>query len=118
LERKLVKKTYVSYAEAKDVLYRRVREGDIKDVIDRTWEYLSEVGEGDPELAGSIRVRLIEEAGLDEVVAANMVSMCPTTPGEVRSVLMIRKESVYDKELIDQILEILKPLCSQNANES
>ncbi len=114
MERRLVGKTYISYAEARDVLYRRVREGDIKDVIDRTWEYLSDVGEGDPAKAREIREKLIKEVGLDEVVAANMVSICPTTPGEVRAVLMMRKESVYDKELIDRILEILEPLCGSD----
>jgi DNA-directed RNA polymerase subunit F len=114
LERKLVNVKYISYAEARDVLYKRIQEAPLKDLIERTWEYLSDVGEGDAVKAAETREKLVS-LGIDEIVAANLVSICPKTPGEVRSILMSKettKEIMYNEEVINKILEILKEFCS------
>ncbi len=114
MERKLVGVKYISYTEAKAILHKRLQEAPSKDLIERTWEYLSDIAEGDPEKANEIREKLIKELELNEVVAANLVSLCPKSRGEVRSILMSKdttKEIAYNEEVIDKILNILKELC-------
>jgi DNA-directed RNA polymerase subunit F len=114
LERRLVGTKYISYAEAKAILYKRIQEAPSKDLIERTWEYLGDVGEGDAEKAAEVRERIVRELGIDEIIAANLVSICPRSPGEVRSILMSKettKELAYNEDLVNKILEILGEFC-------
>ena len=114
MERRLAGKTYVSYAEAREILHARMKEGSIAGGIERVWEYLSDVGGGDPQKARSVREKLIREAGLDEVTAANLVNICPASLGEVRSLIATRapKAPVYDESFLRKIMEILEEFCS------
>ena len=114
MERRLSGKRYISYAEAREILHKRLQEAPTVDVIERTWEYLSDVGEGDAEKARIAREKLVRDLGLDEVVAAALVSICPGSPGEVRSILSMKesREVVYDEELVSKILEALREYCS------
>ena len=116
MERRLVGIKYISYSEAKAIIHKRLQEAPSKDLIDRTWEYLGDVSVGEAQKASEIREKLISELGIDEVVAANIVSICPKSPGEVRSILTSKettKELAYKEDLVKKILELMNELCPE-----
>lgn len=111
-ERQLVSARYVPYAVARSLLAARIQEGeDVSDVIRRTWEYLREFGQGDEDLAEEAVKRLVE-MGVDEKAAVNIVSICPSSRGEVRSILQVSGQVTYEPETLDAILEAIRDFCS------
>ena len=110
-ERQLVSVRYVPYAVARSLLAARIQEGeDVSDVIRRTWEYLREFGQGDEDLAEEAVKRLVE-MGVDEKAAVNIVSICPSSRGEVRSILQVSGQVTYEPETLDAILEAIRDFC-------
>ncbi len=110
-ERRLVGSRFVPYAVARSLLAERIREGeDVSDIMRRTWDYLREFGQGDEELAEEA-VRRLTEMGVDEKAAVNIVSICPESRGEVRSILQVSGQVVYDPETLDAILESIRVFC-------
>ena len=55
--------------------------------------------------------------GLDEVLSVNIVNMCPSTPGEVRLILAMRKDLRYDEELLSRILDTVREYCESQLRE-
>jgi len=108
LDRKIVGKRFVSWSEARSIMEERIKQGSpsILPEQERTWEYLKTVGNRDPERDREAINKLIE-LGLNEITAVNMVNICPREPGEVRLVLQLEKDKVYDEDLINKILDIL-----------
>jgi DNA-directed RNA polymerase subunit F len=54
----------------------------------------------------------LKKLGLNDETAVNLLNICPESEGEVRAVLVMERESVYDVELVNNILSILRRLCS------
>lgn len=109
MKRRIISKKLVTWSEA-----RRIMEDRIKDETpsilaeqERTWEYLKTVGDRDPDREREA-VKKLMELGLSEVLAVNMVNICPKQPGEVRLVLAMEKELVYDEELVSKILDVIR----------
>ncbi len=116
MERRLIGTKYISYTEAKAIIYKRLQEAPSKDLIDKTWEYLGDVSTGDAEKASKIREKIKNELNIDDIVAANIVNICPKSPGEVRSILASKeptKELGYKDDVIEKVLEMMKELCPE-----
>ena len=112
MERRILREEPISYSEARRLLEARVREKEFGIIItiDRALSYLRTFGDKDPDKAREAVNRLVE-LGLDPVVAVNIVNICPVEEGEVRSILSMRKEAVYDEELVKKILEAISDYC-------
>ena len=108
MNRRVIGKKYVSWSMARKILEDRIKQesGSIIAEQERTWEYLKAYGDRDPELESKAIKKLID-LGLDEVLAVNLVNICPEEPGEVRLVLAMRKELKYDEELVSKILDVI-----------
>ncbi len=112
MERRILGERYVTYSEARKLLEERAKDAElgVPVAVERTLDYLKLFGDRDPEAAR----RAVEELkglGLDEVLAVNLANICPREPGEVRSILAMNKELVYDEELVSKILEKLSSYC-------
>ena len=118
MERKLVSKKLLSYAEAKKLVEERIKEGNYNETTERSWEYLKLFGTGDPELARRTIERLVNDLKLDEIIAVNIVNICPKEPGEVRLILAISKEFIYDEELVKKVLEYVQEYCGTLADQT
>ncbi|MCE4601314.1 MAG: RNA polymerase Rpb4 family protein [Desulfurococcales archaeon] len=118
MERRIVKEKYVTYSEARRLLEDRVREKEFGVIItvDKTLGYLRVFGDKDPDKARGAVEKLVG-LGLDEDVAVNIVNICPSDPGEVRSILSMKKEFVYDESLIEGILEAIREYCESSYPE-
>ncbi|MCE4612991.1 MAG: hypothetical protein F7C07_04080 [Desulfurococcales archaeon] len=111
MNRRVISKRYLSLAEARDLLEKRMKEEPPPITEqERTWDYLKTFGKGDPEKARKA-IENLQGIGLDEVLSVNIVNMCPSTPGEVRLILAMRKELTYNEELVSKILEIVRDYC-------
>lgn len=108
MKRRILGKQLVTWSEARSIMEDRVREEDppILAEQERTWEYLKLVGARDPSREREA-VKKLMELGLSEALAVNMVNICPREPGEVRLVLAMEKELVYDEDMVRKVLEIV-----------
>ncbi len=105
-------KRYISLHEAREALEARKKSGDrVSEVHERTWSYLSIFGGKRGEDARRVFENL-KKLGLSDETAVNLINICPESEGEVRSILVMEKEVVYDVELINNILSILRKFCS------
>ncbi len=114
MQRRILKKEYITLIEARSLMKDRISyEGlPLTPEQERAWEYLKAFGQGDPEKARSAVNRLVE-AGLDPVIAVNLVNICPSSAGEVRLILGMRKEMVFSEELVNRILDSLRDVCGE-----
>ena len=112
-ERRIVESRPIPLALARKLAEERLEEGEtgVSPILLKARDYLDRFGAGDPEKAVEAVERL-KSLGLDEVVAVNIVNICPKSPGEVRSILMMKKEIAYDEELVSKILEAIGDFCS------
>lgn len=110
MERRLISTRYVPYAVARALLAKRVQEGEVPAITLNTWNYLRLFGEGDEDLAAEALEKL-KKLGLSDETAANIVSICPRSRGEVRSILQLGGEVTYDEEKLDQILDAIREFC-------
>ena len=112
MDRVILRKRYISLHEAREALEARVKsQVKIEEVHERTWSYLSLFGVKRGEDARRAFENL-KKLGLSDEVVVNLLNICPESEGEVRSILVMEKESVYDPELINNILAILRKFCS------
>ena len=111
MDRRVKRKTLVSYHEARKLLEGRIKEDIVLDIQNRTWEYLKMFGDKDPEAARRLVEKLVE-IGVKEVVAVNIVNLCPQDPGEVRLILSMDKETSYPLDIPEKILGLLEEYCS------
>ncbi|MEB3862410.1 MAG: hypothetical protein GSR84_09365 [Desulfurococcales archaeon] len=109
MKRRVISKQLVSWSEARSIMESRIKDTEppILPEQERTWEYLKLVGDKDPEKE-RVAIEKLSELGLRQEIAVNLVNICPKTPGEVRLVLGMDKEIVYDEELVSRILEIIR----------
>jgi DNA-directed RNA polymerase subunit F len=113
LNRRVLSRKYLSLSEALSLLENRMKEEPpLITEQEKTWDYLRSFGRGDPEKARKA-VEELEKMGLGETVSVNIVNICPSTPGEVRAVLAMRKDLSYDEELVSRILEAIRDYCSE-----
>ena len=112
MERRVLSERPVTYQEVMEIVGERVRGGDAISLQEYTWEYLRRVSPGlDAKRARELVERLVE-AGLKEVVAVNVASICPKTPGELRAILSMDREiSVY--EVSERVEGIVREYCSE-----
>jgi len=112
LDRVILGKKYISLHEAREALESRIKSGvKIGDVHERTWSYLSLFGAKRGEDARRA-FELLKKLGLNDETAVNLLNVCPESEGEVRAILVMEREFVYDAELVNNILSILRKLCS------
>lgn len=118
MERRIVSERNITYSEARRLLEKRVREKEFGVIItiDKTLNYLRMFGDKDPDKAREA-VEQLMNLGLDEELAVVVANICPSTPGEVRSILSMRKELTYDEELVGKILEAISDYCSSTYPE-
>ncbi len=118
-ERRIVRERYVPLSYARKLVEKRLQEDDVGVVppLARVRDYLKSFGTRDPELAVKVVEKLVSERGLPEHVAVNIVDICPGSPGEVRSILAMVKELVYDEELVKGILEDISEYCASTYPE-
>lgn len=114
----MIREKYITYPEARKLLEERVREKEFGIIItiDKTLNYLRLFGDKDPGKAREA-VESLVESGLDEDLAVIVANICPSDPGEVRSILSMKKDFVYDEELITKILDVIKDYCSSTYPE-
>jgi DNA-directed RNA polymerase subunit F len=112
LDRVILGKRYISLHEAREALESRIKSRvKVADVHERTWSYLSLFGTKGGEDARRA-FEMLKKLGLNDETAVNLLNICPESEGEVRAVLVMERESVYDVELVNNILSILRRLCS------
>ncbi|MCE4625583.1 MAG: RNA polymerase Rpb4 family protein [Desulfurococcales archaeon] len=101
----------VTWAEAKELIEKRMAEGATTIHHDRVYQYLETFALMPAEEARKLVSELMEKVGLDEEVAVVVANICPVTPGEVRSILEMRREVKYDEETVKKTLEVVEKYC-------
>ncbi len=101
----------VTWAEARDLIAKRIEEGLITVHHDRVYQYLDKFALISAEDSRKMVEELVSEVGLDEDVAVVIANICPLTPGEVRSILEMRREMKWDESAVKKILEIVQKYC-------
>ncbi len=115
MNRRILSRRYLSLSEALSLLEKRMKEEPPPITEqEKTWDYLRTFGKGDPGKARKV-VEELARIGLDEVLSVNIVNMCPSSPGEVRLILAMRKDLLYDEEFVSKILETIKDYCSEGS---
>jgi len=112
LDRVILRKRYISLHEAREALEPRIKSQARKEEVhERTWSYLALFGSKSGEEARRA-FESLKKLGLRDETAVNLLNICPESEGEVRSILVMERESVYDPELVSNILAILRKFCS------
>lgn len=96
----------VSIPEVKRILEKRMDEGDVSDVVIRTYEYVRRFTKCDEEKIEELR-SFLEERGFNEKTIAMVLSICPTTIEELRS-LLVFEDKTYDTDVLNEIVETIK----------
>lgn len=96
----------VSIPEVKRILEKRMDEGDVSDVVIRTYEYVRKFTKCDEEKIEELR-GFLEEKGFNERTIAMILSICPTTIEELRS-LLVFEDKTYDTDVLNEIVETIK----------
>lgn len=96
----------VSIPEVKRILEKRIDEGDVSDVVIRTYEYVKKFTKCDEEKIEELR-DFLEEKGFNEKTTAMILSICPTTIEELRS-LLVFEDKTYDTNVLNEIIETIK----------
>lgn len=101
----------ITWAEAKDLLDKRIKEGFTTPHHDMVYRYLEKFSLLSAEDSRKLVEELVSSVGIDEEVAVVIANICPMSTGEVRSILEMRKEAVYKEEIVSGILETVKKYC-------
>jgi DNA-directed RNA polymerase subunit F len=107
---KIVSKRYVPIPVAKRILDETAALAEGNPLVQRTYEYLTRFSKCDPDSAERAVRRLIEEVGLSELVAVNLVNIVPESVHEVRSIVEMESK-VLETSKIEKILSILREEC-------
>jgi len=113
LERRVAGRRYVPLPVARRLVESRLAEEGygVDPSIPRVRDYLKLFGDRDPDKAEEA-VEKLKALGLQEVTAVDIVNICPGTPGEVRSILVLEPEKNYDEELVKRILDEISEYCA------
>lgn len=121
MERRIVSRRPVSYHEARAHMEARVSEGELTDIQARAWDYLKRFGYMDPEKAREFYEEvysvLVEGAPEDAreiaaILAANIVSICPKSRGEVRSFTGYDYSKVLsDIDKFERVYQVVEKYC-------
>jgi len=96
----------ISIPEVKRILEKRMDEGDVSDVVIRTYEYVRRFTKCNEEKIEELR-DFLEKKGFNEKTIAIVLSICPTTIEELRS-LLVFEDKTYDKDVLNEIVETIK----------
>jgi len=105
----------LTWAEARDLMKKRIEEGFTTVHHDRVYQYLDTFALLPADAARRLVEELMSETGIDEEVAVVVANICPSTPGEVRSILDMRREVKYDESVVGKIVEIVSRYCGERA---
>ncbi|MGC9209886.1 MAG: hypothetical protein ACP5FT_01255 [Acidilobus sp.] len=110
--RRIEGRRYLTYAEARQILERRLSEsgGALNPIQERTWEFLKMFGQGDPSAARKVVDSLVE-AGLSEHLAVELVNMCPQDDGFINLILSGEEGLTVTEELMSKIKSIMSSYC-------
>jgi DNA-directed RNA polymerase subunit F len=109
--RKIESLRNVTWAEAKELIEKRIQEGLTTIHHDRVYQYLDTFAMLPADKARELVNELMQNTGVDEEVAVVVANICPLTLGEVRSILEMRREVKYDEDTVKKILETVKKYC-------
>ena len=107
---KVLEQRYVPLPVAKKIVEEL---GDIvqeNPLLARTYEYLSRFSKCDANAAERAVKRLIDEVGLSEIVAVNIVNVLPQSIHEIRPILELERR-VLSTEEVEKILNVLREEC-------
>lgn len=100
------KKQAISISEVKEILGRN--DPDSMDQIQRwMFDYASKFERTDPENAVRMKKRLVDECGLTEEEAVEIINILPTTLAELRSFTFGWKKLIL-AETLERMLKIIK----------
>ena len=118
MPRRVISARSVTWAEAKELMRKRIEEGFTTVHHDRVYQYLDTFSMLSAEDSRRLVNEIVSETGLDSEVAVVIANICPSTPGEVRSILEMRRELKYEEELVSRILEIVSKYCGVTGESS
>ncbi len=106
MPKKILEKEALSIPELDKALkhLKNVDESMLNPVQRRTLEYISKFRKVDPEKAATLKKRLIEEVGITEEEAVQIINLMPKTVDEVKEVFY---QKIILGDLASKILEIL-----------
>ncbi|MCE4608809.1 MAG: hypothetical protein F7C36_00295 [Desulfurococcales archaeon] len=119
MTRKILSSKNITWSEAKEILQKRKQEssGGILVTQERAWEYLKTFAVLDAETARKLVNELVNEASIDEDLAVVVANMCPSTKGEIRSILEMKKEIQYNEEVVNKVKSIVDKYCQPTIEE-
>lgn len=89
---------------------RASQEPGIMGIQQKTLMYLKEFANLEPDIAVQAMEEL-ERMGVKDVVAANLVNVCPKTVNEIYWILQVDSETSYDPSVVQKIHEVLLKYC-------
>jgi len=112
MNRRIESRKYLTYAEAREILQRRISESgaSVNPVQERAWEFLRLFGQGDP-IASRKAIDELVNAGLDEDLAVELVNMCPGDEGFINLILSSKEGLKISEELLNKIKRVLSSVC-------
>jgi DNA-directed RNA polymerase subunit F len=111
MERETLETKYLPYAMARELVYKRVVEGETTMLLERVWDYLREFGQGDAAIAEKTLAKL-REMGIPDDLAAVILSICPRSRGELLSIYQMRKDFSPSEAHFDPVLHAIAEFCS------
>ncbi|WP_338601182.1 DNA-directed RNA polymerase subunit F [Sulfolobus tengchongensis] len=103
----IVDEHYIPYSVAKKLLGEVIKSGVSSNLLQRTYDYLNSVEKCDAEVAQKIMEELSSIVNREDVRAV-LASICPLTPDEVRSILIMDSNKSYSSDDIQKIIDIIK----------
>ncbi len=102
----------VSIPEVKQILEKRLNEGEVSDVVIRTYEYVRKFAKCSEEGVDRLK-KFLKEKGFNDKTIAMILSICPTTVEELRTLLVFEDKS-YDTSVLEEVVsEVKKYLISE-----
>ncbi len=102
----------VSVPEVKQILEKRLSEGEVSDVVIRTYEYVRKFTKCSEEGVNELK-KFLKEKGFNDKTIAMILSICPTTVEELRTLLVFEDKS-YDTSVLEEVVnEVKKYLVSE-----
>ncbi len=107
---KVLSRRYVPIPVAKRILDEVLPYVQENPLVQRTYEYLMRFAKCDAEAAERAVRRLIEELGLSELTAVNLVNIVPESVHEARAILEVEGR-VVEPEKVEKAVSIVKQEC-------
>ncbi len=94
----VVEEHFISYPEAKKYIYEIIKSGSQSAILQRVYEYLSNVEKCPAEEAEALKAELSSIVKKEEVIAM-IASICPTTIDELKAIIVVDKTNYSDEDL-------------------